>query len=136
MIKRVLIIAGLVLTSVFHVQAQVAESYTITLNNDNGPIEATTNKGDLVVELSRSDIVKFDFKKFVDNSENTALEITSQTTAEKILSRNISKLKFNNKFDLKVSDLDHPTESDDEIYLVSLTNKDDRQLIFRFKIKS
>tara|TARA_R110002050_G_scaffold251566_1_gene389822 strand:- start:8496 stop:8801 length:306 start_codon:yes stop_codon:yes gene_type:complete len=96
--KRMFIITGLMLLSILPVQAQIAENMVITLNNDNSPIEAVTNKGDLVVTLNASDVVNFDFKKFSGSSENVIIEITNQRKDQTILSRKTNGLKLKNKW--------------------------------------
>lgn len=132
--KKFIIITGLILMYALQSYSQISKSFTITLNNDNSPIEAILKDKKIVVNLKKSDVVNFVFGQFTANSENVTIIITNQITGDTILYTNTNDLKKKNKFDLKVFNLNLSDADDDEIYLVSLTDVNIRQLICRFKV--
>ncbi len=116
---------------------QVANTYTITINDDQDPLQAEVVKKEIIVTLKPEDVVNFDFSDFADKAKKFDLQIVdlemNKITSTKTL--DISSVKTLS-FDLEVDELYPVRLVKDKIYLIKLVDGENQQSVFRFKITS
>ncbi len=132
--KKVFITTGLFLMLTSQAYSQLAEKFTVTMNNDTSPLNGGLDKGSIFVKVKALDIVNFDFNEFSVDSERLTIEITDKANETIFFSQKVNELENKNKFDLVISELDLPSNKNHESLWVSLVDDKERQLIFRFKV--
>ncbi|MCK9451973.1 MAG: hypothetical protein M0Q90_09805 [Bacteroidales bacterium] len=137
--KKIWILLLLCGMSIYSI-GQVASSYTMILNDDTTPLNATLENKKIIVNFQKTDVLTITFKELKADMPDKSVEITTESADEVILVGTFGRddFKEDNTYVLSVSfsNLQEKLNNanSDEAHTLSIRDKTGRQKLLMFKL--
>lgn len=121
----------------FSLIGQAISSYTIILNNDSSPLNASLENSNLVYSFKKSDVLTITFTELESGISKKSVEILSGSDDSVLMIGTFSRadLKADKSYDLIVSFDKLPLKSGtDEVYTMRIKDEKEQQNILRFRL--
>ena len=120
---------------------QVVSNYSIILNNDKSPLEATVKDKNVVLNFHETDVLTFTFKDLKPDISKTTIKIISASLKNDIIVGTFDKsiLVGNDKYTVDIAFnkfKDKLHFRGNNIYSIVIQNKKARQNLLTFKLLS
>ncbi|MDY0078657.1 MAG: hypothetical protein RBR87_15420 [Bacteroidales bacterium] len=119
------------------VVGQVAGSYTIVLNNDTSPLNASLKNSTFVYSFKKSDVLTITFKELETVVGQKSIEIISDSDAVNIQAKTFNEADVQDDKSSVVNiafDKLKLKAGTDEVYSLLIKDKNTRQTILKFRL--